>query len=179
VNAEALLEIDMINDFLKPGAVLEVPTGREIIPNIAQKIKHAEIVGKPIIFVSDSHRIFDDELNYWPKHAMVGTNGRLLYEKLRSSIGINSLHNLHTVDKYTYSGFYGTDLDRLLKGYGVSTIFLTGILTNICIFITAIEAQMRGYNVVVFEDSVAALTQEENNRALEQLEKVFKIRKMT
>ena len=175
---EALLVIDMINDFLKPGAVLEVSMGRKIIPSIAQKIKHAEIVGKPIIFVSDSHRIFDDELNYWPKHALVGTSGRLLYEELRKLIDINSLHNLFAIDKYTYSGFYGTELDRLLKGHNVKTIFLTGILTNICIFITAIEAQMRGYNVFIFEDSVAALTQEDNDRALEQLEKVFKIRKM-
>ena len=38
---EALLVIDMLNDFCLEGAPLEVPGTREVIPNISREIKRA------------------------------------------------------------------------------------------------------------------------------------------
>jgi len=172
----ALLVIDMINDFLKEGAPLEVPMGREIIPNIAKRIIEFESYGWLILFVNDRHRSKDAEFRYQPTHALYPTDGILPYEKLRRSININSLRNIGYIYKHTYSGFLDTELEKELRYWNISKVYIAGILTNICVFITAVEAQMRGYETFVYRDSVAALTQEANDRALEELEKVFKVK---
>ena len=39
---EALLVIDMLNDFVEKGAVLEVPSARKIIPQIRKESKKQE-----------------------------------------------------------------------------------------------------------------------------------------
>jgi len=177
---KALLVIDMINDFLKPGAVLEVPMGREIIPNIIKHINEskkgkAPIYRKDLIFVSDAHNENDREFKYWPRHAVIGTNGVVIFDKLRHFI-ITEKIRYEYINKQTYSGFFHTKLDDLLKYKKVDKVYITGILTNICVFITAVEAQMRGYETYVYKDSVATLMQEENIRTLEQLGRVFKIK---
>ncbi len=169
---KALLVIDMINDFLEPGAILEVPMGRAIVPRIEKRIKTAIDSKQQVIFVNDSHEKNDSEFKYWPKHAIHETRGSSLYGDLIIRL---YTHEAHLIRKQTYSGFLNTGLDDLLKSQGIDKLYITGILTNICVFITAVEAQMRGYETFVYRDSVATLTQKDNDRALEQLEKVFKI----
>ncbi|MBA7541293.1 Peroxyureidoacrylate/ureidoacrylate amidohydrolase RutB [subsurface metagenome] len=83
--------------------------------------------------------------------------------------------NAYVIHKITYSGFLYTTLDGYLREKNIKKVYIAGILTNICVFIMAIETQMRGYETFVYRDSVAALTQEANDRALEELEKVFKV----
>lgn len=172
----ALLVIDMINDFLEPGAILEVPMGRKIIPSIAKRIVEFESFGWLILFVNDRHRSGDAEFKHQPVHACYPTDGMLPSEKLRKLIKIHTLHNTGYIYKQTYSGFLDTELEKELKYWNINKVYITGILTNICVFVTAVEAQMRGYETYVYKDSVAALTQEVNDRTLEQLEKTFKIK---
>lgn len=175
--AEALLVIDMINDFLEPGAVLEVPMGRKIIPKIKGHIKIHGSSGGSLFFVNDNHDIDDKEFKDWPKHAIRDTNGANLYSELLDEyvrIGRYS-YDPKIIHKTTYSGFLRTDLWELTRQRVIDKIYITGILTDICIFITAVEAKMRGYDTYVYRDSVATLTQQDNDRALEQLENTFKI----
>ncbi len=46
----ALLVVDMQHGFLDPGAALEVPQGREIIPNVRRLIGVCREKGVPVIF---------------------------------------------------------------------------------------------------------------------------------
>jgi nicotinamidase-related amidase len=46
----ALLVVDMQRGFLEPGAALEVPQGREIIPNVQRLIEVCRRKGVPVIF---------------------------------------------------------------------------------------------------------------------------------
>jgi nicotinamidase/pyrazinamidase len=46
---EALLIIDMLNDFVLPGSPLEVPEARKIIPAIQREIESALTSGRPVI----------------------------------------------------------------------------------------------------------------------------------
>ena len=74
---EALLVIDMLNDFVREGAPLEVPDTRSIIPVIKQEIDMAHAAGKPVIYVCDSHAADDREFSKfgWPAHAVKGRAG--------------------------------------------------------------------------------------------------------
>lgn len=108
---EALLIIDMLNDFVLPGAPLEAPETRTIIKNIQKEIHDARLAGQPVIYVCDNHDIDDKEFGKygWPPHAIKGTKGAEVIDELAPAPGDQ------IVPKGTYSGFSGTRLDEVLK----------------------------------------------------------------
>ena len=167
---EALLVIDMLKDFVEREAPLEVPSARKILPKVKLRIEEARKKGIPVIYVCDAHRLKDEEFKRWPEHAILGTKGAEVVEELRPE------RSDFIVKKRRYSGFLGTDLDLLLKELKVEKLHLTGILTNICVFFTAAEAAMRDYKVAVYSDSVAALSEKYHKFALDELDRVLKIK---
>ncbi len=165
----ALLVIDMLNDFVLPGAPLEVPKAREIIPAIRKRIDDAHKAGIPVIYVCDAHGRDDPEFKIWPPHAVKGSEGARIIDDLAP--GASDL----ILEKTTYSAFFGTDLERILRERGITKLILVGILTNICVFFTAADAVMRGFEVEVPRDSVASTSDEEHRFALAQMEKVLRV----
>ncbi len=81
------------------------------------------------------------------------------------------------MEKRTYSGFFETGLDSLLrglyKGDGVKTVVLGGLHTHMCVRHTAADAFFRGYRIVVVKDGVEAFTKEDQEQALKYLENVY------
>ena len=75
--------------------------------------------------------------------------------------------------KRRYSAFFGTDLDLLLRERGVGRLYLTGVLTNICVYATALDGAMRGYGISVFKEGVASLSAETDAFILSQLSEVM------
>lgn len=167
---EALLVIEMLNDFIEVGAPLEVPAARKILPCVKRRIEEAREKQIPIIYICDSHRENDEEFGKWPKHAICGTRGAEIIEELKPG------KDDFIVRKRRYSAFLGTDLDLLLKELRIEKLHLVGVLTNICVFLTAVEAAMRDYEVVVYADSVAALSEQDHKFSLSQLKDVFRVR---
>lgn len=159
---EALLVIDMLNDFVLPGAPLEVPAARAIIPVIRNEIDKAHAVGNPVIYVCDAHEPDDREFRKfgWPAHAVKGTRGAEIIEELKPAEEDTVIY------KRTYSGFFGTILDATLKRLGVDCLRLTGDVTHICVLFTASDAVLRDYSVTVVESGVAGLTREDHEAAL-------------
>lgn len=167
---DVLLVIDMLNDFVREGAPLEVPQAREIIPNIREKINWARKNKIPVIYICDSHRAEDKEFNYWPPHAIEGTSGAEVVRELSPQ------KEDFVVKKRRYSAFLGTGLELLLRELEVGTLHITGILTNVCVLYTAAEAIMRDYEVVVYKDCVASTSSANHNFALDQMKNVLKIK---
>lgn len=76
--------------------------------------------------------------------------------------------------KPEHSAFYSTTLDLLLEELEAENIILTGVSTDICVSFTATDAYMRGYNIFVPEDCVAAVDPKESEHALKYIERVLK-----
>jgi nicotinamidase-related amidase len=169
---EALLVIDMLNDFVLPGAPLEVPQTRSIIKNIQREIEAARAAGKPVIYVCDNHDVDDKEFGKfgWPAHAVKGTKGAGVTDELAPAPGDR------IVPKSTYSGFYGTRLDEVLKKLGVDALRLTGCVTHICILFTAADAVLRDYKVTVVENGVAGITKEDHDAAIRIMKSVMGVK---
>lgn len=165
---KALLIMDMLNDFIKRGAPLEVPKARGIIRNIRRELEKARRAGIPVIYCCDRHEPRDREFEVWPPHAVRGTQGAEIIEELRPIKGEP------VVAKKTYSAFYRTSLEKTLKGLGVKHLILTGVVTNICILYTAVDAYMRGYEITVPEDCVAGLKAGDSLFALRQIKGVLR-----
>ncbi|HMK57105.1 MAG TPA: isochorismatase family cysteine hydrolase [Dissulfurispiraceae bacterium] len=166
---EALLIIDMLNDFVLAGAPLEVPDTREIIPAIKREIAAARNAGKPVVYVCDSHDPDDREFAGfgWPAHAVEGTSGARIVSDLAP--GENDI----IVKKKTYLSFYNTSLEAVLKKLGIDSLILTGCVTHICILFAAVEAVPRGFAVTVPADAVAGLAKEDHDAALRIMKNVL------
>ncbi len=169
---EALLVIDMLNDFVLPGAPLEVPEARNVIKSIRLEIDRAHAEGKPVLYVCDAHEPDDKEFRKfgWPAHAVKGTKGAEVVEALRPS------PKDIVIPKNTYSGFYGTKLEDTLQRIGVDSLRLTGCVTNICVMFTAADAVLRDYQVTVVEDGVAGLAKEDHDAALRTMKNVLGVK---
>jgi nicotinamidase/pyrazinamidase len=169
---EALLVLDMLNDFVRSGAPLEVPETRKIIPVIRREIDEAHAAGHPVIFVCDAHAPDDKEFRKfgWPAHGVKGNRGAEVVDELKPSEGDIS------IPKTTYAAFFGTDLDKTLRRLGVDSLRLTGVVTHICVLFTAYEAVLRDYAVTVVEDGVAGIGKEDHDAALRIMKDVLGVR---
>ena len=61
------------------------------------------------------------------------------------------------VVKKTYSGFFMTDLELVLRSLQVETVFVGGVNTNNCVLHTAFDAHARDFGVVVLEDACGSM----------------------
>ena len=169
---KALVIVDMLNDFVRPGAPLEVPEARKIVPALRRRIARARREGELVVYVCDAHRSNDPEFAHmgWPSHAVEGTAGAAVVAPLSPEPGDA------VVEKKTYSGFHRTALDTVLRRHGVRRLALSGCVTNICILYTSADAAMRGYDVTVDERLVAGLSPKRHAFALDEMERVLGVR---
>lgn len=67
------------------------------------------------------------------------------------------------ITKRQWGAFHGTELDLQLRRRGIDTIVLCGIATNIGVETTAREAYQHGYNLVLVEDAMDAMSGAEHD----------------
>jgi nicotinamidase-related amidase len=165
---KALVVIDMLNDFVT-GKIAN-PRAEGIIPNIRDLVEKARSDRKDwlVVYANDAHLPEDFELKVWGEHAMAGTPGAEIISELAST------KEDFVLPKRTYSSFYETGLDPLLRQFGVDTVVLTGQHTNICLRHTTAEAFFRGYQVIVPKDAVEAISEEDHQAGLSYLETMYK-----
>ncbi len=154
----AMIVVDMQNDFVAAGAPMETPAARAMVPNLARALKFCRDSGIRVVYTAHVHRrdgcdmgLFDD---LWPpiesRAGLVdGTPGAAIYPELAPAPGE------HVVKKHRYSGFFGTDLDIILREWGVDTVIVSGTTTENCCHATARDAMFRNYRVVFLSDATA------------------------
>lgn len=76
----------------------------------------------------------------------------------------------YLISKRRYSAFFGTDLEILLKGLKVDTLYMVGGLTDVCIHHTAVDAHQHDYHIKVVTDAVAGSSPEAHNYALKAIQ---------
>lgn len=76
----------------------------------------------------------------------------------------------YLISKRRYRAFFGTDLEILLKGLHVDTLYLIGGLTDVCIHYTAVDAHQHGYHIRVVTDAVAGSSEEAHRYALKAMQ---------
>jgi nicotinamidase-related amidase len=84
------------------------------------------------------------------RYTVPGTPGHEFAEEFRPK------EDELVVQKYRSSGFWGTNLDLLLRSNGVETVIVTGCTTEGCVESTARDAMFNDYYVVIAEDCVAS-----------------------
>lgn len=175
----ALLVIDMQNDFVKEGAILEVPKIRRQIPKIKRLIETCRRLGIPVIY---SRQVYRVDLKVKPlvlemlpllekEGLRDGTEGAEVCDELEPEAGDI------IVRKMGFSAFYNTELESILRNINgrrqVDTVIICGTVTNICCESTARDAFERDYKVVFGSDITSAWTNEFQTLTLKNIEYAF------
>jgi ureidoacrylate peracid hydrolase len=166
----ALVVIDMQNAFCAPGAAVEVPVARSIVPNINRLAAAIRASGGLVVWVQMTIKSEAD----WPVFlsALVdtGNSSRILAELRPGSEG----HRLWSeceakpadlvVAKNRFSAFLPSacDLSATLKSRGIESVLIAGTLTNICSESSARDAAMQDFKVTLVSDGNAARSDDEH-----------------
>jgi len=154
----AMIVVDMQNDFVAPGAVMETPAARAVVPKLAEALKICRDAGIKVIYTAHVHRrdgsdmgLFDDMHPPIANRAALvdGTPGVDIYPEIAPA------PSEHVIKKHRYSGFFGTDLDMILREWGVDTVIISGTTTENCCHATARDAMFRNYRVIFLSDATA------------------------
>jgi nicotinamidase-related amidase len=142
----------------------------EAFPVMIRVRDAARRAGIPIVVTQELHRgdgiDFGRELDGSEKeHCIEGTAEAELIPELRPQ-GPMEYH----VMKRRYSGFFGTDLDLLLRGLGARTLVIAGGLTDVCLHYTAVDAHQFDYHVRVIEDATPASSERARQASLAAIE---------
>jgi ureidoacrylate peracid hydrolase len=183
----ALLVVDMQRAFLEPGASLEVPTGRDILPNVRRLVETCRQRRVPVVFTQFVYAtsvpcLRGDPFGIEHLPAQEGQptgfgrpSGNCLiaptYETGRESADIVAelapRPDELVVPGHAYDKFYGTPLDLALRTMDIRYLIATGVVTDICVNGTILSAATREYRVTAVTDGVASPWPDRHNACLE------------
>lgn len=164
---ESLIVVDMQKDFCNEGGALYIGENvREIIKTLKKVIDTARNKMQ-VIYTQDWHRRDDVEFKIWKPHCLMNTEGAEIIDELKPE------ENDYIVRKRRYSGFYGTDLDLILRELGVKRLLVTGVATNICVLHTVSDATLLNYDVAVIEDCTATIDDYSQNYAINHMSDIL------
>jgi len=182
----ALVVVDMQRGFLDPGEAMEVPPAREIVPVIHALLDLFRAKGLPVVFsefvYSESAPVLIGTLHPEHKPAPPGAPrgfGHPSSACLEGTASADTVSDLAprpdelVVRKRGYDAFAGTPLDGALRARNVTSLVVTGTMTDICVLATVIGALHREYRVTVVEDGVATLWPEIQRATLDIIGRAY------
>ncbi|MBJ7220784.1 MULTISPECIES: cysteine hydrolase family protein [unclassified Brenneria] len=190
IKKTALIIVDMQNDFIRDGAPLEVPGGRDIIGRNLALLHYFRERGEPVIFLrwlaveNDPHHRLGGKFSWMSlldentKSCRLGFKRRYrdTETELDCSAVIDELKprdNEFTVFKYGYGGFYGTSLGELLALLGVDTLVVTGVVAECCVEDTVRQAWNHAYAVLAVSDAIAAMNEKRMAESMSVIEENY------
>jgi ureidoacrylate peracid hydrolase len=181
--------VDLQNSFMAPGAVSEIATAREIVPNVNSISAACRASGALNVFLqhtvdATSHETWSTWFDYFANGERrkrmdeafaEGSFGHQLWPLLEvTSADIK-------VKKYRFGAFVegASGLHGILQARGIDTLIITGTATNVCCESTARDAMMMNYKVIFVADGCATFTDAEHNATLGNMRAIFADVRMT
>jgi ureidoacrylate peracid hydrolase len=175
----ALIVVDMQNIWVHPRGTRYLPMSEDIVPKIEELLRFCRSNQVPVFYLHTTKRrdladvgIFadikpqtHDANDEWSNFE--GTVGAEFYERVKPDA------DDIVVKKFRYSGFYGTQLENLLRALGRDTIAIAGVGTNVCCDSTARDGAMRDFKVLFLSDCNASFSQEEQDATLRNFDRHF------
>jgi nicotinamidase/pyrazinamidase len=177
-DADALLVVDVQNDFVRGGA-LAVPDGEAIVPLANRLIGAFAQVALTQDWHPAGHGSFASShpgakpfetiaMPYgpqvlWPDHCVQGSFGAALVDGLAVDSAFLVLRKgIHAaVDSYSAfveaDGKTTTGLGALLEARGVTRVFICGLATDFCVAFSSVDARAAGFETFVVEDACRAI----------------------
>ena len=166
----ALLIIDMINDLEWPESEKIEQAAIAAAERIASLKKKLKAQNVAVIYCNDNFGRWRSDFREVVDRVLGdGVRGEPLARLLAPD------EDDYFVLKPKHSAFFETTLDTLLRYLGTRKLILTGITGDICVLLTASDAYMRDYEIIVPADCTASVEAQENEHALQYMERVLKV----
>ena len=179
-------EVDAQRDFLLPGGNLYVPGAEKLLPTI-RRLTDAARQGK-VFLVSHGcfHTPDDPEFKIFPPHCVKGTAGAELVPEALTENVVRvpndaesklpedlSQYQQILLEKQTLNIFESRHADALVRRLGSQAEFVVfGVVTEYCVSFAAKGLLERGRRVAVVQDAIETLKQEDEKKAIEELERL-------
>lgn len=169
----AFLLIDMQNGFIDGASPLCIAGAAATVPACAHALAAAREHGLAVFHVRRAYAAdgSDVEAVRWEAWA---EGGRPLSSADPMSLSCPSelapAPGEPVVVKPSWSAFFGTDLDVLLRARGIGTLVLAGTTTPNCVRSTAYDGLARGFNVAVLRDATSSRSPEAQEANLADME---------
>lgn len=169
----AFLLIDMQNGFIDGASPLCIAGAAATVPTCARALEAARAHGVPVYHVRRTYAAdgSDVEAVRWKAWA---EGGRPLSPADPISLDcppeLAPAPGEPVVVKPSWSAFFGTDLDALLRARGIGTLVLAGTTTPNCVRSTAYDGLARGFNVAVLRDATSSRSPEAQEANLADME---------
>ena len=169
----AFLLIDMQNGFIDGASPLCIAGAAATVPACAHALAAAREHGLAVFHVRRAYAAdgSDVEAVRWKAWA---EGGRPLSSADPMSLACPSelapAPGEPVVVKPSWSAFFGTDLDALLRARGIGTIVLAGTTTPNCVRSTAYDGLALGFNVAVLRDATSSRSPEAQEANLADME---------
>ncbi|CAN5585019.1 isochorismatase family protein [soil metagenome] len=164
----ALIIVDMQNDFVRPGAPLEVPDAIHTVPAHKKLLEVYRSQSLPVIytkFLSHPHYylLWNWSPQCQPPTKCCWKGHKRYYEDVKANLDCTEIIEELApatddliIEKYYYGAFHDTALATHLKSKKIETVVVTGTVTQICVEETAREAFHHGFKTIVVEDAVSS-----------------------
>ncbi len=163
---DALIVVDVQNDFAHPDGALYVPGAEKIFPVVRKWINTFVHERRPIFITKDWHPPDHISFDEWPNHCVQNTWGAEIPEVIPSWRATKFIRKGKEQDKDEYSGFAPKDgLGTMLKDSEIKRIFVVGLATDYCVKATVLDALNLGFEVMVVQDGISAVNVNEGDDA--------------
>ena len=157
----ALVVIDMLNPYDHEHADALVEHVEPMVGVLARLV--AEAKGEvDVVYVNDNYEDFTASRDDVVQRALDGRRPDLIEP-------IVPPDDAAFLQKARHSAFYSTALDHLLRARDLSTLILTGQVTEQCILYSALDAYVRGFDIRVPRDAVAHIDDDLGAAALRMM----------
>jgi ureidoacrylate peracid hydrolase len=155
----AMIVVDMQNDFVAKGAKLQSAAAAAMVPKLAATLNFCREKGIRVIYTAHVHRrdgsdmgLYDDLYSPIADRSTLvdGTKGAEVFP------GLAPAPSEHIIKKHRYSAFFATDLDLILREWGITTVIISGTTTENCCHATARDAMFNNYKVVFLSDATGS-----------------------
>ncbi len=162
--ATALLVIDMLNPYEHEDAEHLARNVERVVEPLASLIASAGQVDVELVYVNDNQGDFAASRDDLVARALEGRRPELVEPLVPP-------RDVAFLSKVRHSAFYSTTLEYLLRQREITSLILTGQVTEQCILYTALDAYVRHYDVCVVSDAVAPIDHELGDAALRMMQR--------
>jgi ureidoacrylate peracid hydrolase len=179
----AHIVVDLQNGFMAPGAIAEIATAREIVPNVNRISTALRSAGGLVAYIQNTFdpvavatwsTFFDHFCSPERRQRMIetfspGAFGHAIWPDLEV------LPQDLRVPKRRFGAFApgSSELHTILQARNIDTLIITGTATQVCCESTARDAMMLNYKVFFIADGNATFNDDEHNATLSAMAHAF------
>ncbi len=169
----ALIVVDMQNAYASPGGYLDlagfdVTGAKPVIAAVAETVDISRKLGFTVVFLQNGWDAAKQEAgtpdspNWWKSNALktmrarpeldgkLITRGTWDYELVAK---LQPLPGEIVLPKPRYSGFFGTQLDAMLRARRIRNLLVVGVATNVCVESTIRDGYFLEYFPIMVKDA--------------------------